>query len=197
MALAEVSLGDKYDLGKSRILLTGIQAIVRLALMQQARDRRMGKHTAGYVTGYRGSPLGSLDQQLLQPRSASAFRLAFGKAGSKTGCAAGTHRRELAHNIDACLAIDADEAGIRRAGQGVDRWEAGNAQNVAALRVDWPDIALIAGLLQLGYHIDRPATAQKGNGFGAQQTGQIAAHASASSSVENSATAAWPFGVRP
>ncbi|MCB1486977.1 MAG: indolepyruvate ferredoxin oxidoreductase family protein, partial [Bauldia sp.] len=63
MALAEVSLGDKYDLGKSRILLTGNQAIIRLALMQQARDRRMGKHTAGYITGYRGSPLGTLDQQ--------------------------------------------------------------------------------------------------------------------------------------
>lgn len=63
MALAAVSLGDKYDLGRSRILLTGTQAIVRLALMQQARDRRMGKNTAGYVTGYRGSPLGGLDQQ--------------------------------------------------------------------------------------------------------------------------------------
>jgi len=63
MALAAVSLGDKYDLAKSRILLTGTQAVVRLALMQQARDRRMGKHTAGYVTGYRGSPLGGLDQQ--------------------------------------------------------------------------------------------------------------------------------------
>ncbi len=63
MALAAVSLGDKYDLGKSRILLTGTQAVVRLALMQQARDRRMGKRTAGYVTGYRGSPLGGLDQQ--------------------------------------------------------------------------------------------------------------------------------------
>ncbi len=63
MRLAAVSLGDKYDLGKSRILLTGTQAVIRLVLMQQARDRRMGKHTAGYVTGYRGSPLGSLDQQ--------------------------------------------------------------------------------------------------------------------------------------
>ena len=68
-----VTLGDKYDLGKSRILLTGTQAVVRLALAQRARDRRMGKRTAGYVTGYRGSPLGGLDQQferaagILQP----------------------------------------------------------------------------------------------------------------------------------
>ncbi|MCB1499559.1 MAG: indolepyruvate ferredoxin oxidoreductase family protein [Bauldia sp.] len=58
-----VTLGDKYDLSKNRILLTGTQAVIRLALMQHARDRRMGKRTAGYVTGYRGSPLGGLDQQ--------------------------------------------------------------------------------------------------------------------------------------
>ena len=63
MRLGDVGLDDKYDLAKSRILLTGTQAVVRLALMQHARDRRMGKRTAGYVTGYRGSPLGSLDQQ--------------------------------------------------------------------------------------------------------------------------------------
>ena len=68
-----VTLGDKYDLGKSRILLTGTQALVRMALTQRARDRRMGKRTAAYVTGYRGSPLGGLDQQferaagILQP----------------------------------------------------------------------------------------------------------------------------------
>jgi indolepyruvate ferredoxin oxidoreductase len=58
-----VTLGDKYDLAKSRILITGTQAVVRMALTQRARDRRMGKRTAGYVSGYRGSPLGGLDQQ--------------------------------------------------------------------------------------------------------------------------------------
>ena len=63
MALAAVSLDDKYDLAKRRVLVTGTQAVVRLLLMQQARDRRLGQATAGYVTGYRGSPLGGLDQQ--------------------------------------------------------------------------------------------------------------------------------------
>ena len=63
MGLEAVSLDDKYDLDRHRILLSGTQAIVRLALTQQARDRRDGKNTAGYATGYRGSPLGSLDQQ--------------------------------------------------------------------------------------------------------------------------------------
>jgi len=74
MSLEAVSLDDKYDLDEHRILLSGTQAVVRLALMQQARDRRAGKNTAAYITGYRGSPLGSLDQQfwraanVLKPR---------------------------------------------------------------------------------------------------------------------------------
>ncbi|MFW6028300.1 MAG: indolepyruvate ferredoxin oxidoreductase family protein, partial [bacterium] len=61
-----VSLDDKYDLDKQRVLLTGTQAIVRLALMQKARDRAEGLNTAGYITGYRGSPLGGLDQQFMR-----------------------------------------------------------------------------------------------------------------------------------
>jgi indolepyruvate ferredoxin oxidoreductase len=64
MALAAVSLDDKYDLGKTQVLATGTQAVVRLLLMQKERDRRLGVDTAGYVTGYRGSPLGGLDQQM-------------------------------------------------------------------------------------------------------------------------------------
>src|SRR5499425_2816518 len=63
MALNHVTLDDKYDLAKSRVFATGYQALVRLALMQKERDRRAGLNTAGYVTGYRGSPLGGLDQQ--------------------------------------------------------------------------------------------------------------------------------------
>jgi indolepyruvate ferredoxin oxidoreductase len=66
MALRDVTLDDKYDLGKSRIFVTGFQALVRLCLMQKELDRRAGLKTAGYVTGYRGSPLGGLDQQFLR-----------------------------------------------------------------------------------------------------------------------------------
>src|SRR6266849_2123559 len=66
MPLEPVSLDDKYDLRKSRIFVTGFQALVRLSLMQKERDRRGGLHTAGYVTGYRGSPLGTLDQQFMR-----------------------------------------------------------------------------------------------------------------------------------
>src|SRR5439155_22075435 len=63
MAQNHVALDDKYDLTKTRVFVTGYQALGRLTLMQKERDRRAGLHTAGYVTGYRGSPLGGLDYQ--------------------------------------------------------------------------------------------------------------------------------------
>ncbi|TDQ84544.1 indolepyruvate ferredoxin oxidoreductase [Dongia mobilis] len=67
--LAAVSLDDKYDLGASRVYLTGTQALARLPLMQRQRDERAGLNTAGYVTGYRGSPLGSIDFAFTQAKA--------------------------------------------------------------------------------------------------------------------------------
>ncbi|MBX3578841.1 MAG: indolepyruvate ferredoxin oxidoreductase family protein [Rhizobiaceae bacterium] len=64
MTLHDVSLADKFDLGKERIFINGAQAVIRMLLMQRERDRRAGLNTAGFVSGYRGSPLGGLDQQL-------------------------------------------------------------------------------------------------------------------------------------
>jgi indolepyruvate ferredoxin oxidoreductase len=61
--LRDVTLDDKYDLSKDRVFITGTQAVIRLMLMQKERDRRAGLNTAGFVSGYRGSPLGGLDQQ--------------------------------------------------------------------------------------------------------------------------------------
>ena len=61
MSRQDVSLSDKFDLTKSPVLMNGTQALVRLMLMQKARDRAAGLDTAGYVTGYRGSPLGGVD----------------------------------------------------------------------------------------------------------------------------------------
>ncbi len=59
--LAPVHLDDKYDLDKENVFITGNQAIVRLTLMQKERDRRNGLNTGGYISGYRGSPIGGLD----------------------------------------------------------------------------------------------------------------------------------------
>src|SRR6187397_117110 len=66
MPLRSVSLNDKYDLNQSHVFVTGYQALIRACLMQKERDRRAGLNTAGYVTGYRGSPLGGLDQQFMR-----------------------------------------------------------------------------------------------------------------------------------
>ncbi|MGY9033490.1 MAG: hypothetical protein ACKVIA_14840, partial [Rhodobacterales bacterium] len=64
MARQDVSLHDKYDLTKTEVLLNGTQALVRLMLIQRARDAAASLNTAGYVTGYRGSPLGAVDMQM-------------------------------------------------------------------------------------------------------------------------------------
>ncbi|MEM9319543.1 MAG: indolepyruvate ferredoxin oxidoreductase family protein [Pseudomonadota bacterium] len=69
MGLQHVSLADRLDLTKSPILLNGTQALVRLMLTQKARDEAAGLKTAGYVTGYRGSPLGSVDLQMTRAKS--------------------------------------------------------------------------------------------------------------------------------
>ncbi|HEY1244185.1 MAG TPA: indolepyruvate ferredoxin oxidoreductase family protein [Hyphomicrobiaceae bacterium] len=63
-----VSLDDKYALDETRQLLTGTQAIVRLMLTQRARDVKAGLNTAGYVTGYRGSPIATLEAAMLRAR---------------------------------------------------------------------------------------------------------------------------------
>jgi indolepyruvate ferredoxin oxidoreductase len=64
MTLQSVSLNDRYDLSKRFVLLNGTQALVRLTMMQKARDTAAGLNTAGYVTGYRGSPVGAVDMQM-------------------------------------------------------------------------------------------------------------------------------------
>jgi len=64
MALKTVALDDKYTLQSGRIYITGTQALVRLPMMQHVRDKAAGLNTAGYISGYRGSPLGGFDQQL-------------------------------------------------------------------------------------------------------------------------------------
>ena len=52
----QVSLDDKYQLDTGVALMTGVQALVRLPLLQSRRDRKAGLRTAGFVSGYRGSP---------------------------------------------------------------------------------------------------------------------------------------------
>ncbi|TNC07126.1 indolepyruvate ferredoxin oxidoreductase family protein [Methylobacterium terricola] len=67
-SLRSVSLDDKYDLSRDQVFVTGTQAVIRMLLMQQARDRAAGLNTAGFVSGYRGSPIGGLDQNLVRAK---------------------------------------------------------------------------------------------------------------------------------
>ncbi|QAY95653.1 indolepyruvate ferredoxin oxidoreductase [Methylovirgula ligni] len=65
---APLSLADRFDLAQNRIFVSGPQAIVRLLLMQAEVDRRAGLKTAGFVSGYRGSPLGGVDLNLARAK---------------------------------------------------------------------------------------------------------------------------------
>ena len=63
-ALETVTLDDKYALAHGRAFMSGVQALVRLPMLQRQRDALQGLNTAGFISGYRGSPLGGYDQAL-------------------------------------------------------------------------------------------------------------------------------------
>ena len=63
-ALETVTLDDKYALDHGRAFMSGVQALVKLPMLQRQRDALVGKNTAGFISGYRGSPLGGYDQAL-------------------------------------------------------------------------------------------------------------------------------------
>ena len=63
-ALETVTLDDKYSLDYGRAFMSGVQALVKLPMLQRLRDSLNGKNTAGFISGYRGSPLGGYDQAL-------------------------------------------------------------------------------------------------------------------------------------
>ncbi len=99
MARTEASLSDKFDLTKELVLLTGAQASVRLMLMQHERDKRAGLNTAGYVSGYRGSPIATLEAQFQRAKKEIAARNVLFKPGINEDLAAtaiwGTQQAEL------------------------------------------------------------------------------------------------------
>jgi indolepyruvate ferredoxin oxidoreductase len=68
-AIETVSLDDKYSLENGRALMSGVQALVRLPMLQKKRDALAGLNTAGFISGYRGSPLGGYDQALWQAQT--------------------------------------------------------------------------------------------------------------------------------
>ena len=76
--LKDVSLSDRFNIKKSRVLLSGTQALIRATIMQSARDEAENIDSGGFVTGYRGSPLGGVDQQFqMAEKEIEAYRVKF------------------------------------------------------------------------------------------------------------------------
>ncbi len=67
-SLENITLDDKFTLESGRAFITGTQALIRLPMMQRQRDLRAGLNTAGFISGYRGSPLGSVDMTAMKAR---------------------------------------------------------------------------------------------------------------------------------
>ena len=67
--LSSATLDDKYTLERGRVFMTGTQALIRLMMLQRVRDDAEGLNTAGFISGYSGSPLGGLDQALWRAKA--------------------------------------------------------------------------------------------------------------------------------
>jgi len=64
----DITLDDKWTLDRGRAFMTGTQALVRLPMLQRERDLKAGLNTAGYITGYRGSPVTAVDQTAMKAK---------------------------------------------------------------------------------------------------------------------------------
>ena len=99
MTLFDTQLDDKFDLTKTRIYTSGTQALVRLCLMQAQIDHDNGLDTGGYISGYRGSPLGGLDLQFGHAKKRLTEAQVIFEAGLNEDIAAtaiwGTQQAEL------------------------------------------------------------------------------------------------------
>lgn len=73
-ALETVTLDDKYSLDHGRAFMSGVQALVKLPMLQRLRDAQVGKNTAGFISGYRGSPWAATTRPCGRPASSSRPR---------------------------------------------------------------------------------------------------------------------------
>ena len=107
MTKQDITLNDRFDLSKHHVLLNGTQALVRLMLMQKERDRVAGLNTAGYVSGYRGSPLRGVEllmERAEKPPSAAQVTFSPGlneELGAPRAC--GTQHVVISGRPDRCV----------------------------------------------------------------------------------------------
>ena len=120
-ALAEVALEDKYTLESGRAFMSGTQALVRLPMLQRERDRAAGLNTAGFISGYRGSPLGGLDQALWKAKEHLAKHQIVFKPGLNEDLAATSVWGSQQVNLSPKAKVDGVFALWYGKGPGVDR----------------------------------------------------------------------------
>jgi indolepyruvate ferredoxin oxidoreductase len=77
MQLLKVTLEDRYRFGAGGIYLNGAQSLVRLVMLERERRAAQGRNTAVYISGYRGSPLGTFDQALVSARKVLGEHIVF------------------------------------------------------------------------------------------------------------------------
>jgi len=121
MAVNRDALDDKYSQDAGRIYISGVQALVRLALVQHRRDRAAGHHTAGYVSGYRGSPLGTVDAEYWRAEDITKAHHVHFQAGVNEDLAATAIWGTQQTNLSAGARYDGVYAMWYGKGPGVDR----------------------------------------------------------------------------
>jgi indolepyruvate ferredoxin oxidoreductase len=118
---SDVSLHDKYERPRGRVFMTGTQALVRLLLAQKARDEAAGLNTGGFVSGYRGSPLGAVDQEMWKAKKyLAANRITFQPGLNEELAATAVWGSQMV-NLDPNAEVDGVFALWYGKGPGVDR----------------------------------------------------------------------------
>ena len=147
-ALETVTLDDKYSLDYGRAFMSGVQALVKLPMLQRLRDAQAGKNTAGFISGYRGSPLGGYDQALWkaeQVPQGAEHRVPAGRERGTGGhravghAAAGLHARAARNKFDGVFGIWYGK------GPGVDRCSDVFKHANMAGTTPWGGVIAVAG----------------------------------------------------
>lgn len=136
MDMRAISLDDRYELEEGRVFMNGTQALVRLPMIQMQRDKAAGLRTGGFISGYRGSPLGGYDQELMrQSKRLTAHGIHFQPGVNEELAATAVWGSQQAHlspgaRVDGVAAIWYGKGpGVDRA---IDAFKHGNAQGSSA-----------------------------------------------------------------
>ncbi len=117
----EATLEDRWDKSGETLLLTGVQALVRLPLLRHQLDKALGWNTGGYISGYRGSPLGTYDLQLMKQAARMAEANIVVPTGAERGPGGDRHLGHPAGRAIGSQKVDGVFGIWYGKGPGVDR----------------------------------------------------------------------------